>query len=157
MLKLYRICRSIFANDLSGEGSKINGGRWNSKGIPVIYCSESRALATLELLVHTSYELNQRNLSLVTLYVPDNIKISEAKINRLPKDWKAYPAPRALAEIGDEWLIKNDTLALKVRSVIVKEEFNYMLNPAHKDFRKVKVVSKEKFLFDVRLRKTGKI
>jgi len=151
--KLYRICRSIFADDLSGEGSKIKGGRWNSKGLPVLYCSESRALATLELLVHTSYELNQRNLSLVTLHLPDNIKIIQVKINQLPKDWKNYPAPRTLAIIGDEWLKKNETLALKIPSVIVKEEFNYMLNPVHKDFKKVKIISKEKFLFDNRLGK----
>ncbi len=73
-LETYRICDSKYAEDLSGNGARIYGGRWNSKGTPVIYLSDSKALAVLELLVHTSINLLPQNLTLITLTIPDNNK-----------------------------------------------------------------------------------
>lgn len=151
-MELYRICRSRNA-DLTGKGSKIAGGRWNSKGHAVIYSSENRSLAILELLSHFTDYIIPDDLVLLTILLPSDLNIKEIKPAMLPKNWKMYPAPIRLAEIGDEWLDRNDTLILKVPSVIIVNEYNYLINPSHKDIVKVKIARKEKFIVDERLQK----
>jgi RES domain-containing protein len=148
---VYRICNTRYANDINGIGSKLYGGRWNNVGNAVVYSSSTRALAALEVLVHLPPKnVKLMDFSLVAIEVPENNvdEISYAKIkdelirNGLNSNFKL---------IGDNWLKKNTTLLLKVPSVVIPEEFNYLINPLHKDFHKVKIKETKLFRFDERL------
>jgi RES domain-containing protein len=148
---VYRICNTRYANDINGIGSKLYGGRWNNVGNAVVYSSSTRALAALEVLVHLPPKnVKLMDFSLVAIEVPENNvdEISYAKIkdelirNGLNSNFKL---------IGDNWLKKNTTLLLKVPSVVISEEFNYLINPLHKDFHKVKIKETKLFRFDERL------
>jgi RES domain-containing protein len=148
---VYRICRTHNSNDLSGTGARIFGGRWNYKGVSVIYASESRALATLEYLVHVPLSLIPADLSLSSIKIPDSIVPKKIPISKLPKNWRDYPAPTRLAKIGSDWVLPKETLLLRVPSAIVKDEFNILLNPAHGDMKLVKIADVEKYRLDERL------
>jgi RES domain-containing protein len=147
----YRICDNKYADDLSGQGARIYGGRWNSKGTAIIYTSGTKALAFLELLVHTSIYLLPKNLVLITISIPDKVKIKEYKIKELPDNWRTYPAPVQTQMLGDNWTKSKQNLILKIPSVIIPSEYNYLFNPIHKDIKKISIVKKEKFEFDKRL------
>ena len=139
---VFRICNTIYANDLNGTGAKMFGGRWNNKGTPMLYTSSSRALAALEILVHLpTQNVKQIDFTIVTISLPEN-SIEEIGENSLNSNLKL---------IGDLWIKKNASLILKVPSVVIKEEFNFLVNPLHKDFHKVKIADKKLFSFDNRL------
>lgn len=146
---VYRITGKKYAGDLSGTGSAIYGGRWNRKGTAVIYTGESKEIALLELIVHTP-PMIVPDLDIVTLEIPDD-SITEIKIEDLPGNWMDYPAPSILAQIGEDWVKKGETIALKVPSCIIHTASNYILNCRHKDFNSVKVTGHGNFHFDARL------
>jgi RES domain-containing protein len=146
---LYRIAKCMYADDLSGTGARLYGGRWNSVGKPVVYLASSRALAVLEVLVHLPPALIPSNYCLVTLDVPDDVTKIDLAI--LPPNWQEFPEPGILKTIGDEFILSNKHLLCCVPSAIVKEEYNFLLNPSHAKFLKVKILSKEPFSFDERL------
>lgn len=147
-MDLFRIISEKYADDLSGTGAKLVGGRWNSKGSPVIYCSENRALALLENLVRTPLALLKNNLLIVTIHVPDNIKIINAgKIKVLNN----YPASSETKKEGDQWVKNSKSLLLKVPSIIIPNEYNFLINPMHNDISKVTISNKVKLLIDSRL------
>jgi RES domain-containing protein len=146
----YRISNCKYAGDLSGTGARLNGGRWNSEGRPMLYMASSRALAVLEVLVHLN-----------TLIVPDNFCLTEIEIpgdsilslneTMFPSNWRDISPPGRLRELGDEFLRAEKYLLLKVPSSIVPAEFNYLMNPMHPDAIKARVVNRESFSFDERL------
>jgi RES domain-containing protein len=146
---VYRLAATRYINDLSGEGASINGSRWTPVGVPVVYASENRALASLEYYVHGQISLRIRSTQLATIDIPDS---GYKCINTaaLPGDWRAYPAPDDLQDIGAEW-IKSGELILKVPSVLIPDEYNYILNAAHSGMKNVKISSAEDFVFDSRL------
>jgi RES domain-containing protein len=139
----------MYADDLSGTGARLYGGRWNSVGKPLVYLASSRALAVLEVLVHLPPALIPSNYCIVTLDVPNDV--TEIQLNTLPPNWQEFPEPGVLKTIGDQFITNNKHLLCSVPSAIVKEERNYLLNPAHANFLKVKQVGKEPFSFDERL------
>ena len=147
---VYRLAKSKFCKDLSGYGAEVAGGRWNSKGIAVVYTSVSRALCTTEIAVHTPLGNIPEDYNLVSIEIPNTniLKIEGAK---LPKDWQTFPHPNSTQLIGDKFVAGAKYLAMRVPSVIVQGEYNYLLNPHHKDFKKVKISKTEKFIFDERL------
>lgn len=149
---VYRISKTKNIKDLSGTDARIFGGRWNNKGVSIVYASESRALATLEYLVHVPLSLMPTDLSLASTKIPDSIAPKNILKSQLPKNWRDYPAPSRLAKIGSDWVLSNETLLLRVPSAIVKDEFNILLNPAHGDMKRVKIVDVEKYKLDARLR-----
>ena len=151
-MEVFRICKQRNAG-LTGTGAKITGGRWNSKGNAVIYCSENRSLAALEFLAHFTDYVIPDDLVLLSISLPTELKAEEMKLSKLPKNWRAFPAPQQLKRFGDDWVKKNSSLVLKVPSVLVENEFNYVINPAHDEIRKVKIVKKEKFGVDERFLK----
>lgn len=152
---LYRISKTKYAKDLSGEGARKAGGRWNVKGTPVIYASDSTALATLEALIHTPLNLAPKKMSITCFEIPDNIKIDFLLPAKLPKNWSRYPAPIELAEMGTRWAGKGNSAALRVPSSVTPggEGCNYILNPAHQDFSKIKIISVSPYKFDARVYK----
>lgn len=148
---VYRICNSIYANDLNGTGAKMYGGRWNSKGIPMLYTSSSRALAALEVLVHLpTNNVKPVDFAVVSISLPDN-SIEEIDYKKLKNEIDENGLNSNFRWIGDNWIKKNTSLLLKVPSVVIKEEYNFLVNPLHKDFHKIKILSIQKFNFDSRL------
>jgi RES domain-containing protein len=145
---LYRFSRSEYANGISGEGARLKGGRWNSKGFPVIYTSSAISLALLELLIHSvSYEEIQSNI-LMEIEASD-IPIKSLAKNSLKQNWqKDIDYSRY---IGNEFLKNKESLLLKVPSAIIPDEYNVLINPEHPGFKKVTLASAKVFEFDVRL------
>jgi RES domain-containing protein len=128
------------------------GGRWNHKNIPVIYAAESRSLAALEFLVHVSlFPILPNNLSIACLEIPEDIVAERIKGADLPRNWRDYPAPPALADLGSEWAMAMRSLLLRVPSVVVVDEFNMLINPNHPEMKRVTISRVERFFFDRRL------
>jgi len=148
---VFRLSKSKFANDLSGKGAEKSGGRWNSKGTALVYTSASRALCTTEIAVHTPLGNLPIDYQLISIEIPDEIQIQELTKEQLPRDWKSLPHSHATQEIGDRFVSKGTFPVLKVPSVVVQDEFNYLINPAHADSHKIKIKSIEPFNFDERL------
>lgn len=146
---VYRIAGKKFAADISGAGAAIFGGRWNKKGSAVLYTGESKEIALLETIVHMPPTISP-SLSILTLEIPDN-SIFELMIKDLPSNWKAYPAPSILAEIGEEWIDSAKSVALKVPSSIIDTAHNYILNCRHIDYDRVNIIGHKDFYFDSRL------
>lgn len=149
---VYRIAKTKYINDLTGIGAKTVGGRWNSKGVAVLYASSSNALSVLEVLAHLPAAFFPSNMSITTIELPDD-SIAEVSLTKLPTDWNKIPPPAELQNIGMKWVTKNEFLSMKVPSIIVPKEWNILVNPLHPDFHKVKQISVEPFNFDTRLLK----
>lgn len=145
---VYRINSCKFINDISGTGAARYGGRWNSKDIYVLYTSQSRALALLEAVVHLG-KIPDTGYCLATISVPDDIETFPADM--LPEGWQDNPPPDYLKTIGDYFIKSKKHLALKIPSVIMMEEHNYLLNPAHSEFRNVKIIDTKPVKIDQRL------
>ena len=150
-MQLFRLSKSLFSNDLSGKGAELTGGRWNSKGVAMIYCSASRALCVTEIAVRVPLGILPTDYKLITLEIPDNIPVTELKNDQLPADWKSIPHSASTQEMGDRFIVANKYLILKVPSVVVQGDFNYLINPGHKEMRKVRIVNTETFSFDDRI------
>ena len=150
-MRVFRICRKVHAA-FDGEGARLFGGRWNRRGTAVIYASESLALAALELLVHAEPALLPDDLVSVAADVPDALDLESVAARELPRDWRRHPAPEALAERGTEWARSGRTAVLAVPSALVPRERNFLLNPAHPDFKKIRPHGPEPFALDARLR-----
>ena len=148
---VYRLSKQDYANDLSGRGAEKSGGRWNNKGLSALYTASSRALAVLEVAVHVPFGIMPINYYMVMIDVPDSSNIFQIKAGDLPKNWNRNPIVKASQYIGDDFLIKNDYLALQVPSATVAGDFNYVINPAYPDFGSIKIISTEPFEFDSRL------
>lgn len=148
---VYRIAKKRHIHDLSGTGARTYGGRWNNKGIGIIYASENRALATVEYLVHVPLSIVPSDIRIASLTIPDGIPHKELSPPELPANWRDYPAPPELAELGTQWALTNETLLLRVPSVVVEHEFNILINPLHPDMKHVAISHIEEYRFDVRL------
>ncbi len=148
---VYRIAKTKHIHDLSGSGARVYGGRWNDKGIPVIYTSENRALATLEYLVHVPLSIVPSHIGIASIKIPDRIRPKQISVSKLPADWRDYPPPSELATLGTRWALANETLLLRVPSAIVEQEFNILINPSHGDMKNVVISQIEEYKFDVRL------
>lgn len=148
---VYRITGKKHAGDLTGKGAAMFGGRWNKKGSPVLYTGENKEIALLETIVHTP-SLLIPELDILTLEIPDD-SITVIEISQLPKNWKVYPAPAILSEIGEKWIEEGKTIALRVPSCIIHSANNYILNCKHPDYIRVILVERVHFEFDSRLKK----
>lgn len=148
---VYRLSKQAYIHDLSGRGAELNGGRWNSKGTAVVYTSSSRALAVLEVAVHTPLGFMPSDYFMATIELPDNAEIFRPGTAQLPEKWNSNPLIKATQQIGDGFVKANKYLALQVPSATVTGDFNYLLNPLHPDFKAVKIINTEFFEFDSRL------
>ena len=147
----WRIAKRKHARDaFSGEGARILGGRWNSPGTAIVYTAQSRSLATLEMLVHLdSFELLY---SYVLFEVGiDESLMTQVKPSDLPRNWREDPPPAEIRAIGDEWVVEGSFPVLCVPSVLVPGESNFLLNPRHEDFLKLRIGKPQPFRFDPRL------
>jgi len=149
-MNAYRICKTQYAQDMSGLDAMLTGGRWNSAGNAVLYTSENSALAAIELATHVDLSILPDNLSLVTYDIPEVITIEVLK--NPPKGWEAIPPNQLTKYIGDDFITKSEAQVLKVPSVVINGAFNYLINPSNKDSQLIKIGHIEDFSFDQRLR-----
>lgn len=148
---VYRIGKTIHGNDLTGEGSKLSGGRWNHIGISCLYTSESRALSVLEYSANVALDLLPNSLSFISIEIPDN-SLTEFSLSDLPNDWKNPVSPLSTKNFGTLLFKKAEYLALKIPSVIVSQEFNYLINPTHPDISRVTIKEIVDFVYDIRIK-----
>jgi len=154
-MRVYRIEREKYLKStLTGIGASMTKGyRWNSLNTKLVYTAESRALATLEVAVHLDLSEDlPTDRYFVEIEIPDDISIQEVHLKDLPKDWDAKPPIATTQIIGDDFVTDNLAAVLKVPSAIVPQEYNYLLNPAHPDFKRIKILSKIPMRFDARLK-----
>lgn len=150
----YRLIKVKYdSNPLDPSGAKNYGGRWNSKGTPVIYASDSISLSALELLAHLHQPEILNNYTLVSIHLPDE-QVTSLDNNSLPNNWRDDPSPLSTALIGDEWIHRKISLGLLVPSTIVPQQNNVLINPLHSGFIKLtNKITVELFNLDSRLLK----
>jgi RES domain-containing protein len=145
----FRLVRAPFA-DLTGEGARLAGGRWNSPGRPAVYAAENLSLSVLEALVHMRPHRVPKDLVVLRISIPDAVPQRSWKAAALPTDWMQVGAD-APRRKGDGWLEAAREAVLWVPSAIVREESNAILNPMHPDHARIRVVETTPFAFDPRL------
>ena len=141
------------ADDLSGAGAKATGGRWNEAGAPLVYTSETQALACLETIVHLNAGGLPLNRYLVSVTIPKTVWAgAQTETSRsVPVGWDAEPAGRASIQFGTTWIRSMKSALLKIPSVIVQDENNILINPLHPDSSAIKAVKVRRWLYDPRL------
>ncbi|MEO1256696.1 MAG: RES domain-containing protein [Bacteroidota bacterium] len=144
---VYRLTLPQYANDLSGTGASLFGGRWNSIGNPLIYTAQTSSLSILEHLVHIHGTESIR-------YVLSRIGINEHQVEDLKysvsNTWELNEDETS--EIGDAWLKNRSSPVLKVASVLNPLEYNFLINPNHPDLE-LKIENQDWFIYDRRLKK----
>ena len=144
---VYRITTEQWSKSLAASG---HPARWSAKGRFVIYTAESRSLACLENLVHRSGEGNNALYKVMLIEIPDNMKIEIINEASLKKDWHTMDNYFYCQSLGGMWLNEPKAAVLKVPSVVIKKEHNYLINPNHPDFNDIKLLAIEDFDFDKR-------
>lgn len=147
---LYRMSKIRHARDLSGKGAQLAGGRWNKKGLPALYLAENRSLSILEAIVHCHSINDLNNRVILSIEVNDNL-IDVFNTKKLPNNWNSFPWNNFTINEGSKWLKSLNNLSLQIPSAIIPEEINYIVNPRHPEFNKVKIVDKQVFRPDQRL------
>ena len=142
--------RNCAANDMSGIGAKTSGGRWNSKGTPMVYCASNIALATLETVHYLKTGGLPFNRYLVRIEVPDDIWNARQVLDPLPGGWDAIPAGLSARLAGDAWIASGGAALLLVPSVIVPDEYNILVNPAHADALRITATTLKRWMYDPR-------
>jgi len=152
-MDVYRVALKKYALDLTGEGAKIAGGRWNDKGTPVIYAAEHPSLALLETLPGFDLSLAPPDIMLVTITLPADLTILTITEDKLPANWRAYPHKPATVSLGRKWIHEQKASVLKVPSVMAPSGcgWNFILNPLHPELNGKMTVKTEMWELDKRL------
>lgn len=147
----WRLVKTRFVQHaFDGEGARLYGGRWSSPGGAVVYASATASLAVLELFANVQRSELLISYSLFSCSF-DEALVSEAGRNEMPSNWRSSPPPAELQAIGDDWLRTARSAVLRVPSALIEHESNYLLNPAHRDFKRIRRSAAEAFTFDLRL------
>ena len=143
------------ANAFDGEGARLTGSRWSTPGTRIAFASESLSLATLEILVHLQNSSPLATYVVFTVEFPEDL-VQDLDLALLPENWRSFPAPPQTQEVGDNWVKSNSGVLLRVPSVIVVHEHNFMINPMHHDFPKLIISGPLPLDVDARVFRTGK-
>jgi RES domain-containing protein len=150
MLTVWRLTTARFARSaFSGEGARLYGGRWNHKGVPLVYTAETQSLAMLEMLVQD--EPLRARYVMIEARIPANVRIDRLSVADLPTQWREPHARAELRAIGSEWAREQTAAVLAVPSAVIPAELNYLLNPLHADFRRISIGKPQRFETDLRL------
>ncbi|RFP19102.1 MULTISPECIES: RES family NAD+ phosphorylase [unclassified Duganella] len=152
-MSLWRIAveaPSYKANDLTGAGAKISGGRWNSIGTPLIYSASNIALATIETVLHIRNGGLPFNRFLVRIDVPDGVWDTRLVLDPLPGGWDAVPSGMTSRMTGDAWVASSSSALLLVPSVSVPDEYNVLINPLHPDVTSITATTIKRWIYDPR-------
>ena len=154
-MRVWRICRAAFAAEaFSGEGARRFGGRWNSRGVPMVYASSSLALAAIELFVHLEPNLQPNDLVYVAALLPAGEPMRSVTAADLPADWwlaENFAGIEATRALGDAWMRAGGSLAMEVPSAALRPERNVLINPAHEAAKGLMVAQSQPFVFDARM------
>ena len=147
----WRIVKAKFAaRAFDGEGARRFGGRWNNRGTALVYTAGSQALAVLEMLVHLEASELLRHYRLIPVTFDQHVvNVLDRKV--LPANWRRRPLPASVRAIGDDWIASTKSVVLRVPSVIVPDENNYLINVSHPQFGRLVIGSPRPFRFDPRL------
>ena len=150
MLTVWRLTTARFARSaFSGDGARLYGGRWNHKGVPLVYTAATQSLAMLEMLVQD--EPLRARYVMIEARIPASVRIERLSTADLPTQWRALRAREELRVIGSEWARKQTGAVLAVPSAVIPAELNYLLNPLHPDFRRISIGKPRRFETDLRL------
>jgi len=153
----YRICQAAYgataAEMIGGTGGLYGAGRWHSAGKRIVYLAENLSLAAHEILVHYPKRKHALKFVMSAIEIPDHLVVTLAAlgVTKLPDGWDSQPPRHVSQSIGDSWLATKASAALRVPSVIIPGEFNYLLNPEHSDFGAIRATAPKPFSFDPRL------
>jgi RES domain-containing protein len=148
----WRIIQRKFAKlAFTGEGARRFGGRWNSPGHAVVYTAQSLALAALEILVHVDSHRLLQDYVAIPVTIGQHL-VTQVDDSALPNSWRTYPSSKATRTIGDAWVSQGASVVLQVPSAVIPSECNFLLNPAHRDFVKLRIGKAQRFRFDPRLK-----
>jgi RES domain-containing protein len=151
LIRVWRLSSAAYVDRiLSGGGAYRHGGRWNSPGRAVVYMSECLSLCALEILAHMVKLHMIQGGKCVWVDIPEAM-VTPLSVDDLSEDWKAVPAPPGTKQIGDRWFDDRVSPVLKVPSTVIPIEHNFVLNPAHPNFRALHVGEIRDFEFDERL------
>lgn len=151
-MRVWRLVGARFApRAFDGGGARMFGGRWNSKGVEVVYAAGSLSLAALETLVHLDADTFPSEYVAIPAEIPDHLPTRRVDPTDLPAAWRQVQDQPALQAIGDEWVRQAQTAVLSVPSAVVPFESNFLLNPNHSDARRVQIGEPRPFSFDPRL------
>jgi RES domain-containing protein len=149
MLSVWRLTTARFAQSaLSGEGARLYGGRWNRKGVPLVYTAATQSLAVLEMLVQD--EPLRARYVMIEVRIPKGVTVDRIAVEQLPSDWRNVVSRPRLQAIGTEWANERSAAVLAVPSAVIPAETNYLLNPLHADFRRIRIGKRQSFETDVR-------
>jgi len=152
-MRVFRLVKARHAGTaLDGEGARLAGGRWNSPGMPVVYCASSLSLAVLELLAHVDPGDLPEDLVAIGIEIPDALAMRRLGVRDLPADWRQDTGKAALRALAADWLRARAEAVLVVPSVIVPAELNVLVDPRHPDAAGIRAVAREPFRLDPRLR-----
>ena len=150
-MRIWRICRAPYASEaFSGEGARRFGGRWNTRGVPMVYCSSSLALAAIELFVHLEPNLQPTDLVSIAAELPVGEPAKTLKADELPAEWWTDDY-EPLRERGDRWIREKTSLAMLVPSAPLHSEWNVLVNPLHPRVRELSIEPAAPFIFDARM------
>jgi RES domain-containing protein len=152
---VYRIASNQRVTDLGGEGARLFGGRWNPKGIPMLYTSANSSLAILEKLVHLNLDLIPENLRIVEISLGEDVQVERLDPSCLQEGWNEFPSPDYLAEYGRDWILAKRSMVLEVPSAINRLDSNYLVNPEHPDREKIEILKIHPLNLDKRLKWPG--
>jgi RES domain-containing protein len=153
MISAWRIVSANYKDKAyTGDGARIYGGRWNSKGVAVVYTAGSLALASIEMIVNLPAPKLLQKYVRISAQISLNL-VSELYRADLPEDWNSRPISPSTRAIGDRWIKEQRSAVLRVPSIVVPDEYNYLLNPTHPDFAKIKIGKPTIYYFDPRLTK----
>ncbi|HPT13639.1 MAG TPA: RES family NAD+ phosphorylase [Bacteroidales bacterium] len=148
---VFRLSKAAYADDLSGRGAELTGGRWNSKGTAMVFTSESRALCAVEIAVHIPLGILPLDYLLITIEIPDRIRYDEVSPEDLPDGWNSMPYGTLTRKTGDNFVKEMKSAVMKVPSAVIPGEFNFLVNPKHPDSSLITIRSTQPFKFDSRL------
>jgi len=150
-MRFWRICRLRYADEAaSGEGARLYGGRWNSRGLRLVYASTSLSLAAVETFVNLEPNLRPADLISIEGEIPKSIPTVTLPIATLPERWYET-RDESLCRFGDEWIRGGHSAAMLVPSAVIRGEWNVLMNPTHMDFPGISFGSPQPFQFDIRM------
>ncbi|KAF0101581.1 MAG: hypothetical protein FD187_1867 [bacterium] len=150
MRTVWRLVTSRFALDaFTGDGARLYGGRWNHKGVPMVYTAGSQSLAMLEMLVQD--EPLRARYVMIPAVLPTHLRIERVTPEQLPDNWRDTAARQDLQVLGSEWSRRQSSPVLAVPSAVIPSETNYLLNPLHPAFSRIEIGEPQDFVTDLRL------
>ncbi len=148
-MQVFRIGLAKYANGLNASG---RAARWNPNDIETIYTAASRSLACLENVVHRNQIGLNQSFKVMTIEIPDDLYILSVELKKLPAGWTEFQHIPITQKIGEEWIGEAKSAILRVPSSIINAEYNYLINPLHPDFKSVKLLKVDTFIFDKRIK-----